>query len=269
MRDWLAERSIWLGLVTATLTPVAGALVGISTGAWRVPFLVLAAVLAGLAFGIPGAKALQAQARADEAEADAVAARAQMRLAISDALLPVLSYVVSAVDPSGDEAEDPAGPEAVAMVLGAAAQLCGQDGQSRTRACWYRLEPDAEGGAALVPAKHFGRGARPLTVFDVEKPRGRALMELMRDDRTELWPDLEREKPESWQPTTTEESDAYRSVMIVPVRTEAMNLGVITVDADEPGAFTEADENLVHTLANVLALALSQDLAPAAPEVDP
>ena len=50
---------------------------------------------------------------------------------------------------------------------------------------------------------------------------------------------------------------------MVPVRTDDQVFGILTVDADQPGVFTEADVDFVRLLGVILALALSQQTQPA------
>lgn len=255
-----------IGLAAASFTPVAAVGFALLPGWWRVFPAAVQVGLAGFAFAVPAAKSEKAEARAEAAEEERDSARREMLIFVTDAVRPFLTEVVSQVDPAGTVPPGTASAEGVSTVLAASAKLCadGETSNSRTRACWYRLGQRGDGTRAFEPTKHFGRGNKPRTAFDLSQPRGRALLDLVRDDRCELWQDLAVEKPQNWQPGATEAD--YVTFMVVPVRTLASQFGVLMVDATEAGLLTEADVEAVHTLANVFALALSQDSAAPAPE---
>jgi GAF domain-containing protein len=235
---------------------VLSAVLPLTNGWARAGVVVAGVAVALLGFAIPAAKSKVADRRATEAEADAQAAGTTMRVTMSDSLLPVLSYVVTGVDPRSDDRCEEVAAEAIAMVLASAARLCDKNGRSRTRACWYKLVEATDGELTLKPKRHFGRGVCPSTRFSRNEPRGAALIRLLIQDKTELWRDLSESKPPDWKASGNETS--YKSFLVAPVRTGARPFGLFMVDSDEPGGLTEADVPVVQTLGWVLALALSQ-----------
>jgi GAF domain-containing protein len=254
--EWFSARNLIVGAVGAAGAPVLSAVLPLTNGWARAGLAAAGVVVALLSFAIPAAKSKVADQRAEESEADAQAAGTTMRVAMSDSLLPALSYVVTGVDPNSDDSYDEVAAEAVAMVLASAARLCEKNGKSRTRACWYELG-GIEGGLLLKPKRHFGRGVCPSTSFPRSEPRGAALLRLLIRDKTELWTDLSESKPPDWKATGNETS-SYKSFLVVPVRTGATPFGLLMVDSDEPGGLAEEDVPVVQTLGWVLALALSQ-----------
>lgn len=252
---WFSARNLALGAVGAAGGPVLSAVLPLTNGWARAGVVVAGVAVALLGFAIPAAKSKIADRHTAEAEAEAEAAGTTMRVAMSDSLLPVLSYVVTGVDPGSDDGWEEVAAEAVVMVLASVARLCDKNGRSRTRACWYTLGA-TDGEIHLNPKRHFGRGVRPSTSFSRNEPRGAALLRLLIHDKTELWSDLSESKPPDWKATGNETS--YKSFLVVPVRTGARPFGLLMVDSDEPGGLTEEDVPVVQTLGWVLALALSQ-----------
>jgi len=256
--EWFSARSLALGAVGAAGGPVLSAVLPLTNGwASRASVVAAGVVVALLGFSIPSAKGKIADRRAEEAEAEAQAAGTTMRVAMSDSLLPALSYVVAGVDPSSDDGCDEVVAEAVAMVLASAARLCDKNGKSRTRACWYKLGTTGDGEINLKPKRHFGRGVCPSTSFSSNEPRGTALLDLLIRDKPELWSDLSESKPRDWK-ATGNETASYKSFLVVPVRTGVRPFGLLTVDSDVPGGLTEEDVPVVQMLGWLLALALSQ-----------
>lgn len=230
-----------------------------------------AALLALIGFAVPAAKTKIAERRAADAEVDAQAAGTMMRVAMSDSLLPVLSYVVTGVDPRSKDSCDVVAAEAVAMVLASAARVCDRSGASRARACWYEMDFGSNGDPAdvvLRPKRHFGRGVCPTTTFAFREPRGEALFRLLMQDKPELCSDLAVGKPLNWKATRNDET-SYKSYMAIPVRTSARPFGFLMVDSDEPGGLVDEDVPVVQVLAGILALALAMRPAVALPSGRP
>lgn len=209
--EWFSARNLALGAVGAAGGPVLSAVLPLTNGWARAGVVAAGVVIALLGFAIPAAKSKIADRRAEDSEAEAQAAGTTMRVAMSDSLLPVLSYVVTGVDPSSDDGCEEVAAEAVAMVLASAARLCDKNGKSRTRACWYKLGL-TDGEANLKPKRHFGRGVRPSTSFSTKEPRGEALIRLLISDKPELWSDLSASKPPNWKETDNETS-SYKSFL--------------------------------------------------------
>lgn len=253
---WFAARSLWTGSGAALATAVVTTIIPVAQGWMRVGAAVLVGLLALIAFTVPAAREAEAQRRAQLAEDRLLAADVALKLTVSDALLPVLTSVVNGVDPASSTPNEVAAAETLRMVLGTAVHLCG-GGRGRIRACWYEIRGLNSDMPGLYPAAHIGRGIKPSTEFPKAEPRGQALFELLADDKTELINDLHIEKPINWKATTNGRT-SYKTFLAVPVRTDDQVFGIMTVDADQPGVFTEADVDLARLLGVILALALSQ-----------
>lgn len=257
---WFAARSLWTGGGAALATPLVITIIPATQGWMRVGVSALVGALALVAFAVPAAREAEAARRAQLAEERLLEADVALKLTVSDALLPVLTSVVNGVDPASSTPNEVAAAETLGMVLGTAAHLCG-GGRGRARACWYEVRGLNSGKPGLYPVTHIGRGVKPSTEFPRAEPRGQALFDLLANDRAELIDDLDVEKPINWKATTNGRT-SYRTSLTVPVRTDDQAFGILTVDADQPGVFTEADVDLARLLGVVLALALSQQTLP-------
>lgn len=253
---WFAARSLWTGGVVALVTALVSASIPAAQGWMHVGVAALVSVLALVSFAVPAAREAEAERRVQLAEEKLLAADVALKLTVSDALLPVLTSVVNGVDPASSTPNEVAAAETLRMVLGTAAHLCG-GGRGRVRACWYEVRGLNSGKPGLYPVAYIGRGAKPSTEFPRAEPRGQALFDLLTDDKDELLDDLDVEKPINWK-ATTHGRTSYRTFLTVPVRTNDQVFGILTVDADQPGVFTEADVDLARLLGVILALALSQ-----------
>ncbi|MGQ0776001.1 MAG: GAF domain-containing protein [Pseudonocardiales bacterium] len=258
---WFAARSLWTGGGAALATPVVTTIIPAIQGWMHVGVAALVGALALVGFAVPAAREAAAERRAQLAEDRLLTADVALKLTVSDALLPVLTCVVNGIDPASSTPNEVAAAETLRMVLGTAAHLCG-GGRGRVRACWYEIRGLTSSNPGLYPAAHIGRGVKPSTEFPRAEPRGQALFDLLTNDKAELIDDLNVEKPINWKATTNGRT-SYRTFLTVPVRTNDQLFGILTVDADQPGVFTEADVDLARLLGVTLALALSQQTQPA------
>lgn len=257
---WFSARSLWTGGGAALATAVMAPFVPGATGWGRWGLVALVGVLALVGWAVPAARAAEAETRKQVAEDTLLSAAVNHRVALSDALLPMLSAVVNAADPTNSTSPDVAVAGAIRMALSTAVELCGRrGGEGRVRACWYEGQGLDTDDPALCPAAYVGRGVKPSTQFRRNELRGQALFELLSDDRTELFHDLDVEKPANWK-ATAHGHTSYRTFLAVPVRTDDQVFGILTVDGAQPYLFTSADVDLVRVLAVALALPLSQQV---------
>ncbi len=167
---------VWITLAAlcVLVAPAAGLAASQTSGAETVTLVIVQCVCTAFAFLIPQARQLSAerlQATAEEREVDA---RTDTRLAMNDALEPVVTLLGNlALEPLHAEREQ-LKEKAVTLVLTTAAALIGPE---RSRACWFRLE----GGPPkqLIPTEHVGRAGSASTTFVGGTPAGDAAISMV------------------------------------------------------------------------------------------
>jgi hypothetical protein len=257
---WAGARSLWVGGAAVAAAPFFNSLLATSVGPWRWVLSGGLAVVALFGFAVPAAKAREAQEGVERArqetaatEARILEVEAEIRVAVSDVLLPVLSFVVEGCLRAARADRQTCKAGAIPMILASAAQVCHP--ANRARACWYELEASGDEYLQLVPRQHFGRGSRPTTVFSTETARGVELLRLITQEEPELYRDLNQLKPDHWQPSRRRR-ESYSTFLAVPVRAAGKAFGILMVDVDEVGSLTEEDTSIVRVLGWILALAL-------------
>jgi len=250
----------WRWLVPVTVVAAVFAwLVSVITGevhgTLRVLLIAAGAVFTGTAAGVP----LWQQGRAVRARADAIAsaqsARAQMRIAIEDALEPFTALLVQLAPARGNERTRLRG-EAIQLALTSIAQLSAlashQElaGPRRVRACLFLLE--AGPPRRLVPSSFAGRSGAPKVTFDSSTRAGQALLRIV-DDGWVLVEDTNRLTVVPWW----DDERGYRAYAAGPLPgPEGSPVGLLTVDALAPGELNGLDLPLLRLIAHLLSLAL-------------
>jgi len=243
-----------LSVVASVAAWVAGVTSGRVSGDVRVALMVLGAVFTGVAAGVP----MWQQARAARARADAVTsarvARAQMRIAIEDALDPFTALLLQLTTARGVERTRLKG-EAIQVALTTVAQLSvftGPDelaGSHRVRACLFTVDQGPP--RRLVPQSYAGRAGAPTTVFDESTRAGQSLFRIL-DDDWQIVADTEAERNTPWW----NEQHAYRSYAAGPVPgPNGSVVALLTLDALLPGELTGLDLPLMRLIAHLLSLA--------------
>jgi ABC-type amino acid transport substrate-binding protein len=238
--------------VTAWLVSVSS---GEVHGAGRVPLLAAGAVFTATAAGVP----LWQQRRAARARADAIAsaqtARAQMRIALEDALEPFTALLLQLAISRGTERSRLRG-EAIQLALTSIAQLsvfAGPEEPSRprrVRVCLFLLNPGPP--RQLVPSSFAGRSGAPTVSFDATTRAGQALLRIL-DDGWVLVDDTDTRTVVPWW----DEERKYMTYAAGPVPgTDATPVGLLTVDSLVPGDLTGLDLPLLRLIAHLLSLAL-------------
>jgi hypothetical protein len=242
-----------LPLVVAASTGawLAGVIAGRSGGAPRVAWIVAGVVFAAIAAGVP----LWQQARAAWAQADAVeaarTARAAMRIAMEDALDPFVALLRQLAAAKGSDRARLRG-EALQLALTSLAQVAVPDGPGRTRVrvCYFALQPGPP--RRLVPQSYAGRAGAPTVVFDESTRAGQFLLRVAGDGWIVVDDTGEQRTPVWW-----DEERAHRTFAAGPVAgADDEAVGVITLDALEPGELAELDLPLVRLITHLLSLAL-------------
>lgn len=238
--------------VTAWLVSVSA---GEVHGAARAPLLAAGALFTATAAGVP----LWQQRRAAQAQADAIAsaqtARAQMRIAMEDALEPFTALLLQLAITRGSERTRLRG-EAIQLALTSIAQLsvfAGPEEPSRprrVRVCLFLLDPGPP--RQLVPSSFAGRSGAPTVTFDATTRAGQAMLRIL-DDGWVLVEDTDTRALVPWW----DEEHTYKTYAAGPVPgTEATPAGVLTVDSLVPGELTGLDLPLLRLIAHLLSLAL-------------
>jgi ABC-type amino acid transport substrate-binding protein len=224
-------------------------------GAARAPLLAAGALFTATAAGVP----LWQQRRAAQAQADAIAsaqtARAQMRIAMEDALEPFTALLLQLAITRGSERTRLRG-EAIQLALTSIAQLsvfAGPEEPSRprrVRVCLFLLDPGPP--RQLVPSSFAGRSGAPTVTFDATTRAGQAMLRIL-DDGWVLVEDTDTRALVPWW----DEEHTYKTYAAGPVPgTEATPAGVLTVDSLVPGELTGLDLPLLRLIAHLLSLAL-------------
>lgn len=236
-------------LVFAVISPVTAALSRSASDAWFTFLVVTQAVATGLAFGIPQWRQMTASRREATAEEREIDVRVETRVAMNDALDPVLRLLGQLALEDDPAVREQRRAQAVPLVLLTAAEFIGP---ARARACWFRLE--AGPPTTLAPDSAAGRAGSPTTTFTAGTPAGDAAIGLVLADEDLLCEDLESAPPLGWD--LSRERD-YRTFISVSVIAGDTAYGMLTLDAVEPGTLDVEDKALLRLMAGVLAVALS------------
>ncbi|KQT94138.1 hypothetical protein ASG49_04300 [Marmoricola sp. Leaf446] len=241
----------WLlvALVFAVVSPVTAALSRSATDLWFTFLVVTQAVATGLAFGIPQWRQLVASRREATAEEREIDVRVETRVAMNDALDPVLRLLGQLALEDDPVLRDQRRAQAIPLVLLTAAEFIGPE---RARACWFRLE--AGPPMTLEPDSAAGRAGSPTTTFVAGTPAGDAAIGLVLADEDLLCVDLEAAPPPGWDQAKDRDYRCFISVSVIAGDTA---YGMLTLDAVEPDSLDAEDKALLRLMAGVLAVALS------------
>lgn len=204
-------------------------------------------VTTALAFLVPQARAVVAARGEATAEEREIEARVETRVAVNDALDPIVRLLGSLAVENDPTRLTQLRAEAVPLVLKTAAEFVGPD---RSRACWFRLEPGPP--RTLEPTSFAGRAGSPSTTFTEGTPAGDATIGFVLADRDLRCSDVRAEPPTGWD--TTKDRD-YRAFISVSVIAGDTALGMLTLDAVEPDSLDDDDMGLLRLMAGLLAVA--------------
>jgi hypothetical protein len=248
----------WLLPVTAAAS-VSAWLVAVSSsrvdGTPRVLLLGAGAIFTAVAAGVP----LWQQGRTARSRADAIAgaqaARAEMRIAMEDALEPFTALLLQLATARGSERSRLRG-EAIQLALTSIAQLsvfAGPDqasGPRRLRVSLFLLLPGPP--RQLAPQSFAGRSGAPTVGFDETTRAGQAMLRIA-DDGWVIVQDTEEQRIVPWW----DEDHGYRTYAAGPVPgPHGGPIGLLTVDAVEAGELNGLDLPLIRLIAHLLSLAL-------------
>ncbi len=237
------------GVVFVVLSALTATLARSAAGGWLTLLVVVQVLASGLAFLVPqlrSARAARLEATAEERE---IEARVDTKMAMNDALDPILRLLGHLALEREVILRDQLRAQAVVLVLKTAAEFIGPD---RARACWFRLEPGPP--KRLEPSDFAGRAGSPSTTFVEGTPAGDAAIGMVLDDRDLLCADTESDPPPDWDISKVRD---YRTFVSVSVIAGDTGYGMLTLDALEPGDLVADDLALLRLMAEVLAVALS------------
>lgn len=248
---WLLPVTV-VSSVCAWLSAVSS---GHASGTPRLLLLASGAVFTALTAGIP----LWQQGRTARSRADAIAgaqtARAEMRIAMEDALEPFTALLLQLATARGSEQSRLRG-EAIQLALTSVAQLsvfAGPEqasGPRRVRVTLFLLE--AGPPRRLVPQSFAGRAGAPTVGFDETTRAGQAMLR-MTEDGWVIVPDAGSQRTVPWW----DDEHGYRTYAAGPVPgPDNGAIGLLTLDAIDPGALDGLDLPLMRLIAHLLSLAL-------------
>ena len=242
---------VWVaaGLFFVLVSAATAILFRSASGTTRVVLIVVQVVSTGLAFLIPQARQIIASRSEATAEEREFEARVETRVAMNDALDPILRLLGNVALETDAVVRDQMRAQTIPLVLKTAAEFIGPD---RSRACWFRLAPGPP--TRLVPEDFAGRAGSPSTTFVEGTPAGDAAIDMVLADEDRLCADIVADPPPGWD--STKERD-YRSFISVSVIAGDTAYGMLTLDALEPGDLDADDLGLLRLMAGILAVALA------------
>jgi transcriptional regulator with GAF, ATPase, and Fis domain len=241
---WVAAGSFFVLVSAATAILFREA-----SGSARVVLIVVQVLATVLAFLIPQARQVIASRSGATAEEREIEARVETRVAMNDALDPILRLLGNLALETDEIARNQMRAQTIPLVLKTAAEFIGPD---RSRACWFRLASGPP--TQLIPEDFAGRAGSPSATFVEGTPAGDAAIGLALQDEDLLCADIETDPPPGWD--STKERD-YRSFVSVSVIAGDTAFGMLTLDAVEPDALDADDLGLLRLMAGVLAVAMA------------
>jgi hypothetical protein len=217
-----------------------------TAGRWAL--VAAGAVAVAVPVWIKSRRELRQETAARSAETLAIETDAKLRLVVGDVVTPIAEVVGKAHQATARAERESLRGQLKQLVVEAAANLC--DGE-RARAVFFQLDGDQMRAAAW-----FGRGDPPSTVFTdaSDDRRGQEALLLVRFHDYLLVDDVRADElPRGAEPRP---GAGYRSFISVSVFCGQQNLGMLSVDAPEPGAFDETDLNVMRAMAQLLGAGL-------------
>lgn len=243
------RRTLGLQVACVAASPVVAALLIPRNGWWAL----VAAGLAGAALVLGESRKRRAERRSTDQEAAEAVARIESRVAMVAALQPVADSLAGVVVSGRAQRQEMLGVIAQAVVVAAVRQVPVQD----VRGGWYEHGTD-KGVRVLRRTCSDGRNdTTSSTEFRAGSTEGDAALAMVDADGHLFVSDVEVDPPAGWDP---DQVRRYRSFIAVGVSIRGRPLGMLTVDAVQPGALTDEDLQTVRLLASLLRVALAADL---------
>ena len=240
---WVAAGSFFVLVSAATAILFREA-----SGSARIALIVVQVVATVLAFLIPQARQVIASRSGATAEEREIEARVETRVAMNDALDPILRLLGNLALEDDEIARNQMRAQTIPLVLKTAAEFIGPD---RSRACWFRLAPGPP--TQLIPDDFAGRAGSPSTTFVEGTPAGDAAIGLALRDEDLLCADIVDDPPPGGTRRRSG-TTAHSSVSVIAGDTA---FGMLTLDAVEADALDADDLGLLRLMAGVLAVAMA------------
>lgn len=248
---WVESHLFGALLVSAAVAAAVGAYLvnsalGPAAGSHRRYLLLLGGGLTGATILLGAAQQYRTNRRLHNAEQVAVEAEEDLTLTLNAALAPITNYLGEMADATDDGTRQLIAGQLLQAVVDAAVTLTAVG----ARSAFYALDSS---GCALNRMVYAGRPVLPRPTFTAGTPDGDFVLDLV--DRG----DLVFVDDVAAHPVVTPSSPgSYGTVIAVAVTAGANKLGMLTVDAPEPGDLTANDVELVRVLANLLGSGLAQ-----------
>lgn len=248
-RDWLSSHVLGALLVLAAVTAAVGAYLVNSSlagaGSRRHLLLALGGGLTAATILLAAAQQGRTSRRLATAEEVAVEAEEELTVTLNAALAPITDYLASMADAHDDASRRLIVGQLLQAVVDAAVRLTAPG----ARSAFYQLDPT---GQALTRVAYGGRATQPRSRFTVGTTDGDFVLDLVNRGDLVFIDDVDT------APLVTPSAPGYRTVIAVAVTAGARKIGMLTVDAPEPGDLTSTHVELVRVLANLLGSGLAQ-----------
>jgi type II secretory pathway pseudopilin PulG len=233
----------------ATITFAAGLLGRIATGPafWVFNSVALVSICASAV--VPIIRNNRREAAQHDAEAQVVAARAALRLAINDALAPLANELANLA--SKQLAERRLLIERVLTL--AVTVTAGLVDADRARSTLYRLDEDSPTWR-LLPSNDAGRVDQAQTVFEEGTPAGDAVRRMIEGGDYRYCRDVTAAPPPGW---VASPARAYRTFISMSVRVGGRGVGMLTVSAPDPDDLSEDDVASMRLISSLISTAIA------------
>lgn len=242
---WLVSGAVLAAVAAYLLAALAGG----AHGGRRVIFLGLGALPTAATILLGAAQRRRSARLRRGAEQVALEAAEELTLTLNGALAPITNYLGELADAVAEADRQVIAGQLRQAVVDAAVRLTPPD----SRCAFYALEGVA--GAELVRVAYGGRSALPRPSFVAGTPDGDAVLDLVRRGEFVFVDDVAADP--MVHPSVPGD---YRTVIAVAVTAGPRRLGMLTVDAPQPGDLSRTDVELVRVLANLLGAGLGQSL---------
>lgn len=252
-RDWVKSHVLGALLVTGAVAAAVGAYLVNSSlagaGSRRRFLLLLGGGLTAATILFGAAQQYRTNRRLRSAEEVAVDAEEELTLTLNAALAPITDYLASMADAGDDGDRKVISGQLLQAVVDAAVRLTAPG----ARSAFYAL---AANGAALSRVAYSGRATQPRPEFAAGTPDGDFVLDLVQRGDLVFIDDVDA------HPLVTPSAPGYRTVIAVAVTAGARKLGMLTVDAPDPGDLTATHVELIRVLANLLGSGVAQASGP-------